>query len=371
MMQITSDALQFELTILGLPPTEATLMAQAVNDGRDSGDLEFAWRNVIEMHLRPDIPFEVHKRAHSALFSTWDESQRPIPVWIPDPEAMKKTNLASLMSDEELDSYEELFQWSIEDRIGFWGEMIDRLGIRFKQKPQRIIADDANVETPFWLPGATLNIADSCFNAEPDSPAIVYANENGELKTMSLIELDSLTNRVANGLVAWGLKPGDAIAIDLMMTSEAVAIYLGIVRAGCVAVSIADSFAPAEIATRLQIAKAKAIFTQDYIIRGGKQLPLYEKVIDANAPKAIVLQSGESLDLELRQGDLAWESFLSDKEDFRSVACAPDEYSNILFSSGTTGDPKAIPWTHTSPIKCAADGWLHQDIRPGEIVAWP
>ena len=43
----------------------------------------------------------------------------------------------------------------------------------------------------------------------------------------------------------------------------------------------------------------------------------------------------------------------------------------MLFSSGTTGDPKAIPWTHLTPIKCAMDGHFHQDIQPGDVVAWP
>ena len=42
-----------------------------------------------------------------------------------------------------------------------------------------------------------------------------------------------------------------------------------------------------------------------------------------------------------------------------------------MFSSGTTGDPKAIPWSHTTPIKCAVDGYLHHDIRTGETVTWP
>jgi len=44
---------------------------------------------------------------------------------------------------------------------------------------------------------------------------------------------------------------------------------------------------------------------------------------------------------------------------------------NILFSSGTTGTPKAIPWTHLTPLKCAMDGLFHQDIRPSDVVAWP
>ena len=49
----------------------------------------------------------------------------------------------------------------------------------------------------------------------------------------------------------------------------------------------------------------------------------------------------------------------------------PDDYLNILFSSGTTGEPKAIPWTHTTPIKCAADAHFHQNVEPGDVLVWP
>jgi acetyl-CoA synthetase len=168
-----------------------------------------------------------------------------------------------------------------------------------------------------------------------------------------------------------GFQPGDAIAIDMPMTAESVAIYLGIIKAGCVVVSIADSFAANEIATRLHLSQAKGIFTQDCIRRAGKQLPLYAKVVEADAPKAIVLSLESSVSIELRQGDLTWEKFLSPNERFEAVSTHPHAYTNILFSSGTTGEPKAIPWTQTTPIKCAVDGHLHHDIHPKDVVAWP
>lgn len=79
---------------------------------------------------------------------------------------------------------------------------------------------------------------------------------------------------VANALKILFSK-GDPVAIDMPMTVTAVIIYLAIIYAGLVVVSIADSFAPKEIATRLRVSKAKAIFTQDYIVRGGKNFPLY------------------------------------------------------------------------------------------------
>jgi acetyl-CoA synthetase len=184
-------------------------------------------------------------------------------------------------------------------------------------------------------------------------------------------ELEHLTWRVANGLWELGLVTGDPIAIAMPMTVAAVAVYLGILAAGCVVVSIADSFAPHEIATRLRITGAKAVFTQDIVVRGGRQLSMYEKIQAAEAPLAVVIPAGKRLALPLRAGDRAWREFLSRRRRFDPVDRDPDAHINILFSSGTTGEPKAVPWNQTVPIKCAADAWLHQDVQPGDVLAWP
>lgn len=92
---------------------------------------------------------------------------------------------------------------------------------------------------------------------------------------------------------------GNAIAINMPMTVHAVVIYLGIIYAGCAAVSIADSFAPSEISTRLEIAQAKAIFVQDVIQRGGKAHPLYHRVVQAKGPRAIVLPADKGKGLQV------------------------------------------------------------------------
>uniref|UniRef100_A0A0V0IPK4 Putative acyl-activating enzyme 17, peroxisomal-like n=1 Tax=Solanum chacoense TaxID=4108 RepID=A0A0V0IPK4_SOLCH len=162
------------------------------------------------------------------------------------------------------------------------------------------------------------------------------------------------------------------------MDVNSVVIYLAIVIAGYVVVSIADSFAPTEIATRLMISKAKAIFTQDFISRGGKKLPLYSKVIDAQSPMAIVIPNRSStLSIELRDGDISWQDFLervdkSNREvEYIGVELPVEAFTNILFSSGTTGEPKAIPWTATTPLRAAADGWSHLNIGKDDVVAWP
>jgi acetyl-CoA synthetase len=113
------------------------------------------------------------------------------------------------------------------------------------------------------------------------------------------------------------------------------------------------------------------VVTQDLMLRAGKTLPMYQKVVDGGAERAIVVSSGADGGPELRAQDVRWEDFLGQDDAFDAVACDPDEVTNIMFSSGTTGDPKAIPWTHTTPIKCGADAHLHHDVKPGEVVAWP
>jgi acetyl-CoA synthetase len=188
---------------------------------------------------------------------------------------------------------------------------------------------------------------------------------------VTVTELESLVNRVAGSLADAGFRPGDAVAIDMPMNVEAVAAYLGIVRAGCAVVGIADSFAPEEIAKRLRLGGARAVFTQDFILYGSKRLPLFEKVAAAEAPKAIVLGCEGRVAVDLRPGDVTWDDFLHESTEFEPVTRGPGDLMNVLFSSGTTGDPKAIPWPQTAPIKCAADGHLHHDIQPGDVVAWP
>ena len=268
-------------------------------------------------------------------------------------------------------TYEDLRRWSCENREQYWQLMVEQLGICFRRPPSHILSPSSDAARPGWLPDARFNIVDSCFGAPADATAIVYRTKSGATSTWSYGDLLQWTNRVASGLLERGFKPGDAIGVCLPMTAESVAVYLGIVKAGCVVVSIADSFAPDEIATRLKLAHVKAVFTQDHDTRGRQPRPLYEKVVRALAPTTVVLPSGNPTPCELRETDVRWEELLGNSDGFDSVARAADDHTNILFSSGTTTEPKAIPWTQTTPIKCAADAYLHHDIRLGDVLAWP
>ena len=370
MVELTRE----QLIERGMEETEAANLLPHINRLLASLPAGECWQRISREVICPDHPFQLHKFLYETVYADWDASGGPAPAWFPSDTQVRGSNIAGLMDALALKSYGELHAWSTQNRGDFWATMVRELGIRFRQGFTDAMDLSAGAAAPKWLVDARLNIAVSCFNAPDDAPAIVYQQEGEALSTMTYGALDALTNRVANGLVDAGFRPGDAIAIDMPMTAESVGIYLGVVKAGCAAVSIADSFAPHEIETRLRLAGAKAIFTQDYIPRGGKLLPLYERVVSAGAPMAVVLPCGEDdpvPSVHLRDRDVAWEDFLSGRHQFDPVARNPSDRTNILFSSGTTGDPKTIPWTQTTPIKCAADGYLHQDIQPGDVVAWP
>ena len=339
--------------------------AKAVNALLAEKGAAACWPEVSRNILSPKHPFALHQLLYETVYAAWDaETQGPPPAWFPSETDIAQANITQLMEKLGLETYRAFHAWSVDNRAAFWEMMIETLGVHLPSLKVEITGRNLNITSGRY------NIVESCFNAPDDAVAIITRSETDPtLKTVTYRELECLTNRVANGLVALGMEPGDAVAVDMPMHAESVAIYLGIVKAGCAVVSIADSFAPGEIATRLRIGKAKAIFTQDAIYRGGKRLPLYDKVVAANAPKAIVMSATKA-----RLGgrnDLTWEDFLSDCKTFTAVPCHPEAHTNLLFSSGTTGEPKAIPWTHTTPIKCAADAFLHHDIHPGDVLAWP
>ena len=359
-----------QLIACGLEKTEALKITEAVNRILPTQSPTACWYEISRYILTPQHPFAFHQLLYETVYADFDRAKYgPPPAWFPANEDITEANITHIMADLHIKTYPEFHAWSVANRDTFWQMMLDILGIKATDTYTEAQKDATGISTRL----AKLNIVESCFNAPDDAVAIVTQRENDEnLSTLTYHELASLTNRVANGLLDIGLEPGDAVAVDMPMNAESVAIYLGIVKAGGVVVGIADSFVPEEIATRLRIGNAKAIFTQDYINRAGKRLPLYEKVIAANAPKAVVFaaEGSESIAETQRENDVTWQDFLSETETFTAVPCHPDANTNILFSSGTTGEPKAIPWTHTTPIKAAADAYLHHDIHSNDVLAW-
>ena len=290
--------------------------------------------------------------------------------WTPTKKTKQSSNIYKMMQQHRFANYDDFWHWSVQHKKAFWAETINNLGIKL-HRPFSTVLDISNgIEQPKWIKDATLNIVDSCFQNNDNATAVIYQKEGGSIQKVSQKDLENLVNTIANGLRDLGIHTSDTIAIDMPMTLEAVAIYLAAIKAGNPVATIADSFTPNEISIRVKITQPKVIFTQDVLLRTGKVLPLYEKIIEADAPKAIVIKASDE-NIQLRSDDIYWNDFLSDNDTFDSVIQNPDDIITILFSSGTTGEPKAIPWTHTTPIKGASDGYYHHNIQQNDVVCWP
>jgi acetyl-CoA synthetase len=368
-----------DLVAAGLGEPDARALHEAYEALRADRPAPEVWRRLTAGVLGPGSrwPFAVHLALFQAVYADsadWDASLGPPPAWLPDPEAAARTIIGELLARRGLARYQDLHAFSVQKRAEFWTEVVTQLRIVFRDRPVTILDPRGDPRSPRWLPAARYNIAESCLAAHPSAPAIISGNAAGEITTLSYGALAAEVHKIAAALRAAGFHRGDALAIDMPMTPAAVAIYLGLVWAGMRVVSIADSLAAGEVATRLRIAGAVGLFTAHAIERGGKRLPLYEKLLAADPPRAIVLDAAGA---DLRAGDLSWEQFLVAGEAPAAAGVAapeisgPETITNILFSSGTTGDPKAIPWTQLTPIKAAADAAYHFDVQPGDVVAWP
>ena len=351
--------------------TQAIMAEEQPANTTDPGVQDDLWsRYVEEVRAGTPDPFHDQWARYQQIFSGRREEDGPPLAWRPSEAQIAGSNLGALMAELGIDSYPQLHDWSVNDRGAFWRRVIERLGIVFGKEPTAAFGS-TDVKHPDWLPGAEMNCVDSCFTASPNKTAIVSGREGSdELDSISYAELERLVNRVANGLREREFRVGDAIALYMPMTVECVAAYLGIVQAGCRVVSIADSFSPTEVKRRMEIGGARSIVSVTSFSRAGKTIDLYGKLKAAEAPHAILIPP-VSEDVRLRDGDIVWDDFLSPDETFESAVGDPYRVINILFSSGTTADPKAIPWTHLTSIKCAMDGHYHQDIQADDVVAWP
>jgi acetyl-CoA synthetase len=424
-------------------PEEAALVDKILEEARkaagEGASPVQVWSHV-QHALKPSMPDAVHRWCY---LKTYEGVEDVKPSWVPSEQDKQNTNIYKMMQKKGFNTYQEFYEWSVnmETREEFWKESVEKIGIVWEEEPTRCFdlskGGPAHVS---YFPNGRLNISDSCFNKrDPQEPAMVYAMESDPrgIQTMSFSVLERLSNQIANAIHSnLQLNPGDAVAICMPMTPESIAIYLGIVKAGCVVVSIADSFSATEIATRCRLGNAKAIFTQDVIYRGAKFLPLFTRILEADeilqeekagsttdeaketksdpgsdveSMKVVVLpgllhagpysnnttshsmdfdESGtwddkdangnpvalhESVVEAMREGmDFSWHDIMYHASDeFTSVKRGSMDACNILFSSGTTGEPKAIVWSQSTPIKCAIDGHYHQDVQVGDRVAWP
>ena len=278
-------------------------------------------------------------------------------IWTPSREFVESTNVWRFLRRLGFSGREDFLQFSAEHPERFWPEILREMNVEFFEPYTQVMDAGRGPEWTRWFLGGRLNIAHNCLDrwADSDRVACVWESESGETRTVTFAALRAESNRVANGLAALGLEPGDRVALCLPMIPEILAILYGCFKAGLTVVPIFAGFGPGAIETRLRDSGAKVLFTADRLERRGKRLPLAEKMPPFDGRTIVV------------SGAL----FAGHSSEAKTMSLESEHRAFILYTSGTTGKPKGAVHTHAGCLaQMGKEIWLGFDHRDTDRFFW-
>jgi propionyl-CoA synthetase len=273
--------------------------------------------------------------------------------------------------------FDHIYRRSLEEPEAFWAEAaaaIDWI------EPWERVLDDSRAPFYRWFPGARLN---TCHNAldrhveggRAEQPALIYDSPvTATTATFTYRELRDAVARFAGALVAQGVGRGDRVVVYMPMVPEAVIAMLACARIGAVHSVVFGGFAAHELASRIADAEPKVVVSASCGIEPGRVIaykPLLDAAIDlveAKPDRCIILQRA-ALEVELHPPrDVDWADAVAGAE---PATCVPVEATDplyILYTSGTTGQPKGI--VRDNGGHAVALTWTMKhiyDVDPGEV----
>ena len=276
-----------------------------------------------------------------------------------------------------MSSYAEVHRRSIADPEGFWGEAAEQ--IDWIKRWDKVL-DDSNPPFYRWFAGGVLN---TCYNAidrhvaggRADQAAIIYDSPvTDTIKSITFAEAKDQTARLGGVLQAAGVQPGDRVIVYMPMVPQAVIAMLACARIGAVHSVVFGGFAPQELATRIDDAKPKAIISASCGIEGGRVIP-YKPMLDSaidhatHKPDACIILQRPQATADLIAGrDQDWEAAAATATPADCVPVKATDPLYILYTSGTTGQPKGI--VRDNGGHAVAMRWTMQNIynvQPGEV----
>jgi len=247
--------------------------------------------------------------------------------------------------------YEAAFAESINDPEGFWGKAAEDCA--WYKRWDKVL-DDSNKPFYRWFSGGVMN---TCYNAldyhvengRADQPALIYDSPvTDTIKTYTYKELLDVTATFAGVLAAKGVAKGDRVLIYMPMIAEAAVAMLACARIGAIHSVVFGGFAAKELATRINDAKPKAIVSASCGIEVKKVIkykPLLDEAIDMAEHKpqsCIVFQRPMETATMIEGRDFDWNEAMAAAQPADCVEVAATDPLYILYTSGTTGQPKGV-----------------------------
>jgi acetoacetyl-CoA synthetase len=311
-------------------------------------------------------------------------TEAPEPLWRPSNERRERATITRYerwLRDErgvelpgEAGEYDALWRWSVDNLDDFWSSIWDFFEVDASQPYERVLGD-RSMPGAEWFTGARLNYAQHLFRGkDPSEVALRHASELRELDDWTWGELRAQSARIAAGLRAIGVGPGDRVAAYMPNIPEALAAFLACSSIGAVWSSASPDFGARSVVDRFAQIEPKVLLAVDGYRYGGKDFDrcdVVRRLVDEmpSLERVVVLSY---LGCGTISGAVDWdEAFPACDDDLEFEQLPFDHPLWVLYSSGTTGLPK--------PIVHGAGGILleqlkkmnlHVDAQAGDRVFW-
>jgi acetyl-CoA synthetase len=303
-------------------------------------------------------------------------------VWKPTEDYIEKANITRFMKKHGIKSYDDLIKRSTENIKWFWDAALKDLNIEWYKPYDKVYDDSKGIQWTRWFIGGKLNIVHNCldkyaFSDKKNNIAIIYENENGDIRRLTYEDLYKKVNKFANSLKELGIKKGDRVGIYMPMVPEIVVAFLGAIKIGAISIPIFSGFGGHAVASRLDIAGAKVLITADGSIRRGKTFEIkkeVDKAIDSvSSLEHIVVYKRLGIDIQMKDNrDIWWDDIVTKQFDrCETEQMDSEDYAMIIFSSGTTGRPKGTVHTHGGALaQIVKELGYYFDVKEDDVFFW-
>ncbi|NBC27428.1 MAG: acetoacetate--CoA ligase [Bacteroidetes bacterium] len=303
-------------------------------------------------------------------------------LWKPAPEFIEHSHLKDyerwLENNHGLtfSSYNELWEWSVDNIEQFWESVWDYFDV-IHHTPYEQLLSSREMPGAKWFEGATLNYAEHIFrNKSSDRPALHFASETGRRESVSWKELEQKVSSVRVFLEKKGIGKGDRVAGFLPNIPEAIIIFLAVNSLGAIWSCCSPDFGISTVIDRFSQIEPNLLFATTGHIYNGKKYSRREEVKEISdkisTVRETVLIPYADDGIEENSSYISWETVLKTRPE--PLSFTPVEFNHpiwVLYSSGTTGKPKAITHSHGGMLlEHLKYIHFHNDVKEGENFFW-